>query len=301
MVLRKNSPPDETPGEPLSRKSPLAVGRERTARSRGLRPLRSRLGTRLHLVRAVIAPRRPRQERSSSRAGRTRLGCSPRASARGSPWWMARRSCRNRSLSRPAAASLAARNPLASCQSGQSPSGAASGTVELACRANSAGMQPSRKREGKPVVEGAAAVSEPLALAACGRFARGSEPARILSERSQPLGGRVRNGRARVPGEHGWDAALAQARGEARGGGGGGRVGTARSRGSVPAMSSRESSFVLMSWRVRGAHSKIARVATPGGRRRGRALRLRCRGFSGRDSAGLRTRSSLSPCGWQAG
>jgi len=166
MVLRKNSPPDETTGEPLSRKSPLAVGRERTARSRGLRPLRSRLGTRLNLVRAVIAPRRPRQERSSSRAGRTRLGCSPRASARGSPWGRARRRCRNRSFSRPAAASLAARNPLASRQSGHSPSAAASGTVELACRANTVGMQPSRKREGKPVVEGAAAVSEPLALAA---------------------------------------------------------------------------------------------------------------------------------------
>ena len=170
MVLRKNSPPDETTGEPLSRKSPLAVGRERTARSRGLRPLRSRLGTRLNLVRAVIAPRRPRQERSSSRAGRTRLGCSPRASARGSPWWRARRPCRNRSLSR-----LCLRDELA------------------------------------------------------GIFIR----ADVL--------------------------------------------------------------------RVRGAHSKIARVATPGGRRRGRALRLRCKGFNGRDRAGRRTRSSLSPCGRQAG
>jgi hypothetical protein len=164
--LRKNFRRDETTGEPLSWKSPFAVGRERTARSRGLRPLRSRLGTRLHLVRAVTAPRRPRQERSGSRAGRTRLGCTPRASARGSPWGRARRRCRNRSLSRPAVASFAARNPLASCQSGHSPAAAASGTIGLACRANTVGMQPSRKREGKPVGEGGAAVSEPLALAA---------------------------------------------------------------------------------------------------------------------------------------
>jgi hypothetical protein len=281
------------------------------------------------------------------------------------------------------------------------------------------------------VGEGAAAVSEPLVLAACGRFARGSEPACISSERSQPLGGRVRNGRARVPGEHGWDAALAQARGEARGGGRGGGVGTARSRGLRPLRSRPEPARILSErsqplggrvrngrarvpgehgwdaalaqargealgggrggrvgtarsrglrplrsrlgtrlhlvravtaprrprqersssragrtrlgcsprasargspwWRarrpcrnrslsrlclrdelagifiradvlrVRGAHSKIARVATPGGRRRGRALRLRCKGFNGRDRAGRRTRSSLSPCGRQAG
>ena len=133
------------------------------------------------------------------RAG-ARLGCSPRASARGSPLGWAR-----------------------------------VGTV---------GMQPSRKREGKPVGLGASGHGWDAALAQARGEVRwaGRDGTRLgcsprAGARGNPLGwarpgtvgmqpSRKREGKPVGLGAagHGWDAALAQARGQARWAGRGGAV-----------------------------------------------------------------------------
>jgi hypothetical protein len=166
----------------------------------------NRLLSRVKATRLGCGPRASARGNPRGRAQETRLGCSPRASARGSPW-----GGRGKHGWEPLA--LAGQGNAA----GMQPSAKAEGKPRGEGAGNTVGMQPSRKREGKP---GGA------------REARlGCSPR--ASARGSPWGGR---------GKHGWDAALAQARGEARGEGAGSTVGMqpSRKREGKPAGRARE-------------------------------------------------------------
>ncbi len=155
---------------------------------------------------------RPRWDRSLLRAGRTRLGCSPRASARGNPLGRVRAarlgcspraSARGNPLGRVRAARLGC-SPRASARG--NPLGRAQGlgcSPRASARGNPLGRVPGARLGCSPR---ASARGNPLGRVRAARL--GCSPR--ASARGSPWGG---------CGRHGWDAALAQARGEIRWGG----------------------------------------------------------------------------------
>jgi hypothetical protein len=161
----------------------------------GMQPSRKREGKPVGEARGTQlgCSRRPRAAGNPlGRVRRARLGCSPRASARGNPLG------RREGHSWDAAAAQGRREIRWGGCAGHGWDAAlaqARGEIRWGGARDTVGMQPSRKREGKPVGEA--------------RGTRlGCSPR--ASARGNPLGRRE---------GHSWDAALAQARGEIRWGG----------------------------------------------------------------------------------